>query len=85
MHPSREFVFCSFDLALIGISQHWKDKCAHLQGEHPWVKLTFSLEYWKGLASGTNFIGQNFKSCLEVIHVDIVTVWNFDDPYRVGI
>jgi hypothetical protein len=60
---------------------------AMAQQASPSVKIDASIaigktKYWKGLASGTNFLGQNFKNCLEVIHVDIVTVWNFNDPYR---
>jgi len=59
---------------------------AMAQQASPSVKIDASIaigktKYWKGLAAGTNFLGQNFKSCLEVIHIDIVTVWNFDDPY----
>jgi len=35
-------------------------------------------KYWRGLAYGT----KSLKSCLEVIHRDVVTVWEFDDQYH---
>ncbi|KIJ35988.1 hypothetical protein M422DRAFT_782383 [Sphaerobolus stellatus SS14] len=52
----------------------------------PRVKIDASISvgkagYWKGLASGTNFVGKSLKSCLGVIHIDIVVVWAFDDPH----
>lgn len=34
-------------------------------------------KYWRGLASGANFFGKNLQLCLEVIHDDIVVIWNF--------
>ena len=34
-------------------------------------------EYWRGLASGANFLGKDLRQCLEVIHDDIVDIWNF--------
>jgi len=34
-----------------------------------------ALEYWRGLASGANFIGKDLRRCL--IHDDIVVIWNF--------
>jgi len=34
-------------------------------------------KYWRGLASGVNFMGKDLRRCLEVIHDDIVVIWNF--------
>ncbi|KAI6043173.1 hypothetical protein EDC04DRAFT_799917 [Pisolithus marmoratus] len=36
--------------------------------------------YWKALYAGANRRG--FADCLGVIHVDIVSVWNFYDPFQ---
>jgi len=36
--------------------------------------------YWRGLASSIHFWGKTLKECLEAIHDNIVTVWNFLDP-----
>ena len=36
-----------------------------------------AAEYWKGLASGANFMGRDLRQCLGVIHDDIVEIWNF--------
>ena len=36
-----------------------------------------AAEYWKGLASGANFLGRDLRQCLAVIHDDIVEIWNF--------
>ena len=36
-----------------------------------------AAEYWKGLASGANFLGRDLRQCLAVIHNDIVEIWNF--------
>ncbi|KAK1224298.1 hypothetical protein PQX77_012806 [Marasmius sp. AFHP31] len=37
-------------------------------------------KYWKGLASGLSLAVNNLKAFLNVIHDDIVKIWNFDDP-----
>ncbi|KAI6113482.1 hypothetical protein EDD16DRAFT_1138069 [Pisolithus croceorrhizus] len=36
--------------------------------------------YWRTLASSPNFPGYTIQECLQVIHTDIVSVWNFHDP-----
>ncbi|KAF8879741.1 hypothetical protein BD779DRAFT_1125575 [Infundibulicybe gibba] len=36
-------------------------------------------KYWRGLASGLFFNGKTLKSCLDVIHRDIIAIWNFCD------
>jgi hypothetical protein len=41
------------------------------------------LGYWSGLVSGANFPGRTILDCLEVIHTDIIVVWDLNDPYKV--
>ncbi|KAG6371919.1 hypothetical protein JVT61DRAFT_8928 [Boletus reticuloceps] len=36
--------------------------------------------YWKALTASPNFRNQSMKACLHVIHKDIITVWNLNDP-----
>jgi len=36
--------------------------------------------YWKALVASSKFQGHTVKACLHVIHKDVVTVWNFNDP-----
>ncbi|KAH9041168.1 hypothetical protein EDB84DRAFT_1474613 [Lactarius hengduanensis] len=38
--------------------------------------------YWRGLGSSTDFTDQTLASCVNVIHEDIISVWNFDDGER---
>ncbi|KAG6911381.1 hypothetical protein DXG01_016478, partial [Tephrocybe rancida] len=37
-------------------------------------------EYWERLATNVNFPGKKLQQCLDVIHTDIIAVWQFDDP-----
>ncbi|KAK1224299.1 hypothetical protein PQX77_012807 [Marasmius sp. AFHP31] len=37
-------------------------------------------KYWKGLASGLNLVVNNLKAFMNVVHDEIVTIWNFNDP-----
>jgi len=37
-------------------------------------------KYWSGLLSGTDFTGQKLQRCLDIIHGDIVSIWNIKDP-----
>ncbi|KAF8212956.1 hypothetical protein K438DRAFT_1751369 [Mycena galopus ATCC 62051] len=39
-------------------------------------------EYWRGIASSTRFPGFKLEKCLNTLHVDIVTSWNFSDPLK---
>ncbi|OAX33211.1 hypothetical protein K503DRAFT_775849 [Rhizopogon vinicolor AM-OR11-026] len=53
----------------------------------PKLKITTSIgvgkrKYWKALASATAFRGHTALACLEVLHTDIVRVWNFSDPHH---
>jgi hypothetical protein len=44
-----------------------------------------SPEYWRGLCSSLNFPGRSLVKCLEIIHKDIVRIWNFNDENLVCI
>ncbi|KAI6042243.1 hypothetical protein EDC04DRAFT_2892159 [Pisolithus marmoratus] len=51
----------------------------------PTLKVDLSIgvgkqRYWQMLGSSTNFPGYTMLNCLRVIHIDIVSVWNFYDP-----
>jgi hypothetical protein len=39
------------------------------------------MKYWKCLVSSTNFQERSLELCLDVIHEDIITVWNLNDPH----
>ncbi|KAG6332323.1 hypothetical protein ID866_6762, partial [Astraeus odoratus] len=41
------------------------------------------LGYWEAVFSGFRFSGRKILDCLQVIHTDIVKVWNFCDPNEV--
>ncbi|KII91522.1 hypothetical protein PLICRDRAFT_511021 [Plicaturopsis crispa FD-325 SS-3] len=50
-------------------------------------KINVSIEvgrkrYWQGLASSAHFPGVRLRTCLHVLHKDIVGPWNFNDPYK---
>ncbi|KZP28065.1 hypothetical protein FIBSPDRAFT_1039762 [Athelia psychrophila] len=38
--------------------------------------------HWKSLGTSISFFGKKLKDCLEVIHVDVVTVWAIEDPHK---
>ena len=40
--------------------------------------------YWRSLGSSQDFTDQILGSCVNVIHEDIINVWNFDDRERVS-
>ncbi|KAI5983138.1 hypothetical protein EDD15DRAFT_2318501 [Pisolithus albus] len=53
----------------------------------PTLKVDLSIDvgkqkYWRALGSSANFPGYTMQDCLRVIHIDIVTVWNYYDPCR---
>ena len=41
------------------------------------------LGYWRGLWSSLDFADQALKECVNVIHTDIVEIWNLNDKTRV--
>lgn len=48
------------------------------------TRVCVSPEYWSGLLSGTDFTGQKLQRCLDIIHGDIVSIWNIKDPSDVS-
>jgi hypothetical protein len=42
------------------------------------------VEYWRQLWSSVNFDDHSLKSCVNIIHVDIVEIWNLNDKTGVG-
>ena len=42
------------------------------------------LGYWRSLWSSLDFADQPLKSCVNIIHVDIVEIWNLYDRNRVS-
>ena len=38
-----------------------------------------------GLAASVIFPGKTMEACLQVLHTDMVQVWNIQDEYRVSI
>ena len=42
------------------------------------------LEYWRSLWSSLDFAEQPLKICVNVIHIDIIKIWNLYDRRRVS-
>ena len=40
-------------------------------------------EYWRAIASGIHFLNFSLKKCLDVIHKDLVAIWNIRDMEEV--
>jgi len=60
-------------------------KLTYLQIEHVAEEASVAVgkaEYWRSLASCVSPLGSTPEQCLEVIHGDIVAVWNIGDPHR---
>ena len=47
------------------------------------TRLFFIIEYWRGLWFSDDFRGKTLANCIEVIHADIVGVWNL--PNKDGV
>ena len=39
--------------------------------------------YWQNLWSNANFVDNSLKNCVNIIHDDIVEIWNLNDKTRV--
>jgi hypothetical protein len=50
----------------------------------PIVTKYFLLGYWRSLWSSLDFADQPLKSCVNIIHIDIVEIWNLYDKNRVS-
>ncbi|KAF8469329.1 hypothetical protein DFH94DRAFT_232284 [Russula ochroleuca] len=48
----------------------------------PGLTNYFPLGYWRSLWSSLDFADQPLKSCVNIIHVDIVEIWNLYDRNR---
>ncbi len=55
----------------------------NLTDERILIKV-IALEYWRSLLSSLDFADQPLKSCVNVIHVDIIEIWNLFDRHRVS-
>ena len=40
-------------------------------------------EYWRAIASGILFLNLSMKKCLDVIHKDLVAIWNIQEMEEV--
>ena len=50
-----------------------------------WTNLPLSSSgYWMGLAASVNFPGKTIEACLQVLHTDILEVWNIQDDCGVN-
>jgi hypothetical protein len=47
------------------------------------TRLLAHIGYWRRLWSSDDFAGQTLADCVEVIHADIVGVWNLPDKDKV--
>ena len=49
------------------------------------VQFVIRTGYWRGLLSSVDFTQKELLQCLDVIHRDIVAVWNIRDPTAVPV
>ena len=63
----------------IGRSREYMD----LTDERILIKFIPS-EYWRNLWSSPGFTGQTLDNCVNVIHIDIIEIWNLYDRDRVS-
>jgi hypothetical protein len=47
-------------------------------------RFIFPLGYWRSLWSSLDFADQPLKNCVNIIHVDIIEVWNLNDKTSVS-
>ena len=45
--------------------------------------LVSVIGYWKGLSASASFSQRTMKTCLQVLHMDIIGVWNINDKHGV--
>ena len=54
-----------------------------------WLRAKFNTAmvlsgYWRDLNNSRNFASQKLKDCVDIIHFDIVEIWNLNDETGVG-
>ena len=62
--------------------QSWKTKFVHFVAPKCIDNVSFQ-GYWEAVSQGSYFTGHKILDCLQVIHTDIIKVWNFCDPSEV--
>ncbi|KAH0826992.1 hypothetical protein J3R83DRAFT_4651 [Lanmaoa asiatica] len=75
------FGICLFPPLLTSITASGSKVRPHFRD--PVQLLRMAIEYWKMLLKSAVFRGHTLKECLQVIHKDIINVWNFNDPDQV--
>jgi len=83
----RDLIRLTFDNVREHVTGDASTVTAIAQRVNPGVNIDASIDvgkrkYWRGLASSINFPGKTLQRCLEVIHVDIITIWSFQDPHK---
>jgi hypothetical protein len=86
IHASIEYVVClsrfislSVFVLRIGRSRQYIKFT-----DEPILINLFPLGYWRTLYSNLEFADQPLKSCVNIIHVDIIDIWNLYDRHRVS-
>ena len=65
-------------------SQDWTEPWVYRPHGQAILKTFSPLGYWRNLGSSTDFARQTLKDCVNVIHVDIIEIWNLYDRPRVS-
>ena len=83
MQASIEYVVCLSTLIsfIYFASQDWATSWVYRP--YGQARAYFPLGYWRNLWSNFDFADQPLKSCVNIIHVDIVEIWNLFDRLRV--
>ena len=86
IQTSIEYVVClptliSFicSVVRIGRSREYIDLT-----EEPILTNCITLGYWRNLRSSLDFVDQPLKNCVNIIHIDIVEIWNLYDKSGVS-
>ena len=74
--------FVSFIYVIFRIGR--SRKLNRLADSSQFKQLYFRIGYWRDLWSSVDFIELPLKDCLNVIHEDIVEMWNLSDRTRVS-
>ncbi|KAJ8472926.1 hypothetical protein ONZ45_g16482 [Pleurotus djamor] len=75
----EELVSLTFDL----VSKRERGIISLTTGIAQRISPNVKLRYWLAILASTDFPGRKLSACLDVIHKDLVTVWNFQDPNQV--